>query len=976
VYTTAEVTEDCTVSVSFIRNLPDAVDDAVTVAEDSSATVVEVLANDSTAPDMGGTLTVTSVTQPTRGGTVTLVSGVVRFTPALNFNGTATFTYTVSDGNGGTDTATVTVTVTAVNDPLTGVADMFSVPADSAATTLDVLANDSSAPDTGETLMVAAVTQPASGGTVSVAPNGTGVVFTPTPGFTGKVAFTYTVSDGNGGTATVTVTVTVGLVDSDNNGIDDNTEVELGLDPDDPDDDDDGVADKEDGLTDTDGDGLIDALDPDSDNDGLNDGTERGVTANAESPGTNKTSPNFQPDSDPSTTTDPRNPDSDNDGLKDGTEDADHDGRLGDTESDPNDADSDDGGETDGAEAGFGGNPRDYADDLAVAGRGCTSSGIGTLMPLALLFALPLLRRRQSRRGTGGAWGLLGLLVTVLVAAPASAQSASTPVSQGIDVQQYKPGPGLRDVLGVHSSQVGRHLGWNLGLSFNYAKDPLNFINPRTDTFVYELVKNQFTVDLMGSLALFDRFELGVAVPLTSQSSGSEVSVAPLLSEGTHATGVGDLRLVPKVRLLSTDGGLHLGVVVPVLLPTSGGKGFLGRSGVAAFPRVLGEWTSQGGVRVLANAGLNLQPQAQLYNLNVGNELAYGLGTEVPFELGQHRFSAEATLVGALGLKQSNTEERPLELLGALKYRFSESLAAHLGGGPGLTRGYGTPGFRLFAGLIWTEAERAAPARREPPPAAPVCPRGPEDLDGFQDEDGCADPDNDGDGLLDGGDRCPLQPETKNGFEEEDGCPDALPPPPPVDTDGDGLTDDQDRCPGVAEDKDGFEDKDGCADPDNDKDGVADTADKCPSEPEVINGVADEDGCPDKGKVKVLVEGQKIVILDKVYFATNKDVILPRSFNLLTQVAAVLRANPEITKVRVEGHTDSQSSDVFNLDLSQRRANNVRKRLVEKEGISPARLVSVGYGESRPVDTNKTAKGRENNRRVEFIILEMEKQAP
>ncbi len=83
-----------------------------------------MLANDSTAPDTGETLTVASVTQPAN-GTVTLTGGVVRFTPPAGFNGTVTFTYTVSDGNGGTDTATVTVTVTPVNDPPTANDDTF-----------------------------------------------------------------------------------------------------------------------------------------------------------------------------------------------------------------------------------------------------------------------------------------------------------------------------------------------------------------------------------------------------------------------------------------------------------------------------------------------------------------------------------------------------------------------------------------------------------------------------------------------------------------------------------------------------------------------------------------------------------------------------------------------------------------------------------------------------------------------------------
>jgi hypothetical protein len=98
------------------NNPPTATADAVTVAEDSSPTVISVLANDNTLPDVGETLTIVSVTQPAN-GTVTINAGAsVSFTPALNFNGVTSFTYTISDGNGGTATATVTVTVTPVND--------------------------------------------------------------------------------------------------------------------------------------------------------------------------------------------------------------------------------------------------------------------------------------------------------------------------------------------------------------------------------------------------------------------------------------------------------------------------------------------------------------------------------------------------------------------------------------------------------------------------------------------------------------------------------------------------------------------------------------------------------------------------------------------------------------------------------------------------------------------------------------------
>ena len=96
------------------NNPPTANPDAVTVNEDTGPTVVSVLANDTSAPDVE-TLTVTAVTQPAN-GTVALVSNVVSFTPVLNFNGQTSFTYTISDGNGGTATATVTVTVTPIND--------------------------------------------------------------------------------------------------------------------------------------------------------------------------------------------------------------------------------------------------------------------------------------------------------------------------------------------------------------------------------------------------------------------------------------------------------------------------------------------------------------------------------------------------------------------------------------------------------------------------------------------------------------------------------------------------------------------------------------------------------------------------------------------------------------------------------------------------------------------------------------------
>ncbi|WP_342375581.1 Ig-like domain-containing protein [Myxococcus stipitatus] len=832
--------------------------------------------------------------------------------------------------------------------------------------------------------------------------------------------------------------------DSDLDGIDDETEIELGLDPRDPDTDDDGVPDGQDGITDTDGDGRIDANDPDSDNDGVNDGTERGVTRETAPPGTDVNSPNFVPDADPSTTTDPKRADTDGDGLKDGEEDADHNGRVDATETNPNDADTDDdalpdgvevrganatnplnpdtdgdglkdgaedanhnggvdngetdpndrdtdrGGASDGEEVTGGSNPLNGNDDFVVVGRGCSTGGAGTFAPLALLLlAAPMLRRfrRATERSSRGlAAGIAGGLALggVMVAQPAQAQVvAPSGASQSIDVQRFKPGPGAEDILGIHSARVQRHLGLNLGATLNYGSKPLNFMDPRSDRFITALVSRQLGVDLMGAVGLFDRFELGVVLPVTFQDSEPAPQVDSSFSKGVGSGGIGDLRLVPKARLVDAE-HFGLALVVPVSLPTAGGNDFLGSSGVGVQPKLVAEYGEN--VRFAANVGVDLREKQVLRNVTAGNAFTYGLGTEIPFTLGRLPLSAEATLIGAVGLDEQDTEETPLEVLAALKYRAPSGFTAHLGGGPGLTRGYGTPGYRLLAGFSYSPPVEQQKA--EPPPPLDSdgdgiydrddrCPKEAEDKDGFEDADGCPDPDNDQDGILDGADQCVNQPETSNGFQDEDGCPDEAPP---VDSDGDGLMDPDDRCPKEAEDKDGFEDTDGCPDLDNDKDGIADVADKCPLEPEVINGVTDEDGCPDKGKVKVQVDGERVVILEKVHFATGKDIILPRSFPLLKQVAAVLRANPQVELLRVEGHTDSDGNDAANLDLSRRRAANVREFLV-KEGIAAARLESQGYGEAKPVDTNKTAKGRENNRRVEFTILrvgkvEVERESP
>ncbi len=120
---------------------------------------------------------------------------------------------------------------------------------------------------------------------------------------------------------------------------------------------------------------------------------------------------------------------------------------------------------------------------------------------------------------------------------------------------------------------------------------------------------------------------------------------------------------------------------------------------------------------------------------------------------------------------------------------------------------------------------------------------------------------------------------------------------------------------------------------------------------------------------RIKLEEKQIVILDKVFFETNKDIIKPESFKLLDEVASVVMANPQVGRVEVSGHTDSDGDDASNLDLSQRRAESV-KRYLEGKGVDPARLIAKGYGETKPIDSNKSSKGKANNRRVEFNLID------
>jgi len=115
---------------------------------------------------------------------------------------------------------------------------------------------------------------------------------------------------------------------------------------------------------------------------------------------------------------------------------------------------------------------------------------------------------------------------------------------------------------------------------------------------------------------------------------------------------------------------------------------------------------------------------------------------------------------------------------------------------------------------------------------------------------------------------------------------------------------------------------------------------------------------------KLLTEGK--IISYGVYFDSGKDVVKPESYGSLNEIANVLKENPDV-KIQIVGHTDSDGDDAMNLDLSKRRAANVKNYLVKEFGISADRISTDGKGESQTLVPNTSVENKAKNRRVEFI---------
>ncbi|MCB9591846.1 MAG: thrombospondin type 3 repeat-containing protein [Sandaracinaceae bacterium] len=446
--------------------------------------------------------------------------------------------------------------------------------------------------------------------------------------------------------------------------------------------------------------------------------------------------------------------------------------------------------------------------------------------------------------------GALGAcLVVGLLAAPVSAQDTDPPVGE-INVMRFTPAVGPGNYFQVEGAQTPGHVTGSAGLVLDYGHAPLALYNATcdpdgtnctvTDTRS-ELVQYVAAGHITGSIALWDRLQINLTVPLVitrgdqfSYSTGRDMFTVPGGPDPSFT--LADPRLGVKGHIWrDPDSGVALGASAFVTFPTGSAiapNRFVGD----ALPTFGGHFIFEmvnSGFHLGANVGGIWRDETRVFSSVVGGQLTYGVA--VGYDV--------TTLVGIFGeLVGASTftdqsDEHYLEWRLGGRFRV-EDFEIHVAGGSGLPPfGLGTPLFRAIAGFQW--APRHADTDGDGiEDSQDNCPSEREDEDGWEDEDGCPEADNDDDGLLDADDPCPDQAEDVDQFEDEDGCPD-------TDNDGDGIHDGYDSCPDQAEDMDGDRDQDGCPDNDTDRDGIEDPQDQCVDEPEDFDGFGDEDGCPE-----------------------------------------------------------------------------------------------------------------------------------
>jgi outer membrane protein OmpA-like peptidoglycan-associated protein len=589
-----------------------------------------------------------------------------------------------------------------------------------------------------------------------------------------------------------------------------------------------------------------------------------------------------------------------------------------------------------------------------------------------------------------------------IAAAVALAAPAALGQTQGFSLDRFRPAPPGDRLFGVESPFIAGDLVPHAMLLAEYAHNPLVLRRETGDQDLGPVVSHQLFLHAAGALALFSRVGINVDIPIAVLQRGSNPSAAGAGDFASpSAVELGDLRVGLRARLF---GGyfdpFQMAIGGYVWLPSGNDDAgsFVGDGKVRGMPQLLLGGRTHTLVWSLAT-GVEIRPSLTYGQVKQGTMLHAGVGAGFLIgEQGHLQIGPELTF--ATVLEDINRRTTNMELLLGAKYRVASSFEVGAGAGPGLISGVGTPDVRATVMLAYTPEMEARPKDRDNDEIfdqADACP----DTHGVASSNpkkhGCPPPlplpkdtDIDKDAILDAADACPSEAGVASDDPKKNGCP------PPKDRDNDGVLDVADACEDVAGVASKDPKKNGCP-RDRDGDGVPDPEDTCPDIPGIRTSEAatngcpgdrdgdairdDADACPDeRGKVDAdpqkngcpqsvrVVEGE-ILILQQVQFDTGRATIKPVSNALLDEVAEVVKQHPEIVRIEVQGHTDDKGDPRFNRKLSQDRAAAVMVALVGR-GVDAGRLGAKGYGSEVPVADNKTEAGRQQNRRVQFKILE------
>jgi OOP family OmpA-OmpF porin len=499
---------------------------------------------------------------------------------------------------------------------------------------------------------------------------------------------------------------------------------------------------------------------------------------------------------------------------------------------------------------------------------------------------------------------LLSVVTALATALLGAGTARAIPSDHSIDANLFQPAIGPRNFLTVEGAEVPDHKRLSFGLNLNYQLRPYTSFTTGTTEATSHIIDKQFAGEISAAIGLFDRVQIGAALPYTLYLSGDVVDAMGVpTTQRLTENGVGDARLEGKYQIatLGDDDQYSIAASGGLSFPTNKGVDrpyYLGDKNVTGRLKAIG-MAQLGHVRAAANLGLLFRGTSTSFATEIGHEALYGAAAA--YEL-DHRVEVILELAGRSGLANFGkfyTDVNPFEVDVAARWGVTNMWNVVVGGGKGIGTGIGSPQLRLFAAAQFNPDFRD----RDHDGVYDVndkCPDQPEDRDGFHDDDGCPDPDNDNDGILDAQDKCPNDAEDLDQVEDEDGCPDpdndhdGIPdlndpcpnaaedgqgkrpkdgcPSSAEDGDGDGVNDKADKCPDDPEDRDGFQDDDGCPDLDNDNDGIPDNFDTCPNDAEDGDGFEDEDGCPDPDNDKDgFLDGQDKCPLQAETLNGNKD---------------------------------------------------------------------------------------------------------